>query len=1432
MSSSLLSRVRALNSRNPRPQSSRSLKSRQRRPWLEILEDRTTPSTITVNTLSDAVSHPGFESLRDAVTQADADAKNGISDAVVFTPGLSGTITLTQGVLTLQDSGGTGTITINGGSNIAVSGGGVSGVFNVATGGFAVIENITIENGFLSTTTTLAAGAGLFSDGLLTLTNCLITGNSITATGVPLSGNIGSADGAGFYCEAPATLANDTFSNNSIVANQGDNGFGAGFYCSAAMGTMTNLSFINNSIIGGSLTNIGGGGIDFEGVGTLAGCTISGNTVTTNAGAGAFGGGLYVHGIVEFSAGTTITGNSITGGNGGGMYLNGLSASVTIDSGVSVTNNAVSGGLGGGIYLYAVGITDDGIVSNNIGTGIYNYEGANCTLNGATVNGNTGGGIVDTADQFVSITSLYVLNSTIQGNSVTQGSGAGILNSFSGGATQDSVNAVIINSTIANNTATANSSFLIEGVGVFNSAIMTINSCTISGNAATGSSDGGGVCNTGYLTIADSTVYGNSASNGGGLANGIATGGGPVCRVSDCTVANNVATGFGGGIYNQATMAVYNTILAGNSAAAGPDLENANGAAISGTNNLVQNPLGTVGFTDGNQGNIVGHPALLATFGNWGGTTQTIPVQTTSPAVNAGGPLTRLTAGVNNSAGTLTVTDASSVGSNMDLFAPFIIQVDSEEMSVFPLTYSSNTSIGISRGYGGTTPNAHLVNAGVQLAFDQRGINRMVAGQTDIGAVQDAVNVVVVPPTVAIAIEPPAISNNNAPTFAFTGTDPVTPTPLLFYQVKIDGGAFKVVSNPDTLAPLAEGTHTLTVKSEDQAGNLSAPLSYTWQIDLTPPQVQITQNPDPFAASTSATFGFIGNDLVTPTDLLEYQVSLNGSQFTIATSPLNYTGLPEGSNTFQVEAIDQAGNVSTPKSYTWIVDVTPPTATITSKPNTFTNVTSAIFGFSGSDNLSPVGTLAFMVNVDNAGFVSAISPFALSGLSIGPHSFQVEDMDQAGNVSASAIFNWTIDQTPPMVTISQGPDLLTTSTSAQFIFSAFDLVSSQSQLVIKDKLDNAAFAIATSPASYQNLSSGSHTFTVEAFDQAGNVGTASYTWTVDAIDPTASINQEPAPVVNVRTATFGFTGFDNLTQTAQLVFEVSINGSTFAPATSPVTFSGLPDGSNTFAVEAIDLAGNVGAPASYMWTIDAKPPVITFSQKPSAFTPNSTALFAFTSTDNRTPSNLLVLQISFDGSAFKSATSPVSFTGLPEGSHTVVVDSTDQAGNTGIATYTWVIDQTPPTVSITQQPPLLANTPSATFAFTGSDDVTPVALLQYQISVDSEPYAVTTSPITLTNDLIVGTHTFSVESIDQAGNLSLPATYSWTVSPPPPATLVQFSTGGYSVANTGGSIGLVVPAPAAWTSWLPSTTPPRTTRPRRARTTQRVQVCSPLLPGS
>ena len=554
-----------------------------------------------------------------------------------------------------------------------------------------------------------------------------------------------------------------------------------------------------------------------------------------------------------------------------------------------------------------------------------------------------------------------------------------------------------------------------------------------------------------------------------------------------------------------------------------------------------------------------------------------------------------------------------------------------------------------------------------------------------------------IPPTVAItAGKPSDPSNSRSATFTFTASEPT--------QCKLDAGAFAACSSPKSYSNLIDGEHTFTVRATDAAGNTSQD-AYTWTIDATPPTVTITgDKPANPTNSTSASFSFAASE---PT-----QCKLDGGEFTACTSPATYSGLADGSHTFTVKATDAASNTAE-GSYTWTVDATAPTVAIVGGPAALSNTRSPTFTFTASEPTQ--------CKLDAGAFAACTSLMGYGNLIDGEHTFTVRATDAAGNTSQDA-YTWTIDATPPTVSIATGPSGLMTSRSAAFSFTASD--STQC------KLDDSEYAPCSTPAGYDNLPDGPHSFTVRAIDAALNSTEATRTWSVDATAPTVQVTgDKPGNPTNSKSASLAFTSSEPST------FQCELDTAGLVACGSPKDYTNLSDGQHTFTVRATDLAGNASEDA-YTWTVDSQAPSVTIDARPLAATRSRSATFAFNA---EAPT-----QCKLDGAAFAVCTSPATYSALPDGTHTFVVKATDAAGNTGQDVFTWTIDNVAPTVIIVQKPTDPSDVKSPAFAFTLNEGTA-------ECKLDAGAFSACASPKSYPN-LNDGQHAFTVRSTDPAGN--------------------------------------------------------------------------------
>ncbi|MFO1020692.1 MAG: choice-of-anchor Q domain-containing protein [Planctomycetales bacterium] len=176
---------------------------------IELLEARQLLTTITVTRLDDVVGSGDGVTLREALQSANTNTTvDGVTgsagqDIIVFAPGLTGTLLLTQGALQITE-----TVTIRGStlSNTIIDAQAKSRVIDISsTAGDVTLENLDIRNGRTFNLGEDGGGIRSLSPGSLQLTSCTVAGNSAVH------------DGGGIYTAGSLTLNKSTVSGNSTT---------------------------------------------------------------------------------------------------------------------------------------------------------------------------------------------------------------------------------------------------------------------------------------------------------------------------------------------------------------------------------------------------------------------------------------------------------------------------------------------------------------------------------------------------------------------------------------------------------------------------------------------------------------------------------------------------------------------------------------------------------------------------------------------------------------------------------------------------------------------------------------------------------------------------------------------------------------------------------------------------------------------------------------------------------------------------------------------------------------------------------------------------------------------------------------------------------------------------------------------------------------
>jgi hypothetical protein len=203
------------------------------------------------------------------------------------------------------------------------------------------------------------------------------------------------------------------------------------------------------------------------------------------------------------------------------------------------------------------------------------------------------------------------------------------------------------------------------------------------------------------------------------------------------------------------------------------------------------------------------------------------------------------------------------------------------------------------------------------------------------------------PPEVSIISPAPNSSFNSTLQIATWATDSGSGVETVEYQQ--DGGPWKLlpVSDPSQgrystrWIPVVsdEGPHTANFRARDKSGNVSAPVSVAFTVDLTPPSPPVILSPP--------------NGSALPTDLVDIEgIAEPGSSVEMAfgnivkTRADSVTGrfafkgikLAPGNNVFVLTASDGAGNRSQSTEYALYLDKIPPTILISPPGNVASNV--------------------------------------------------------------------------------------------------------------------------------------------------------------------------------------------------------------------------------------------------------------------------------------------------------------------------------------------------------------------------------------------------------------------------------------------------------------------------------------------------------------
>ncbi|GAB4299258.1 MAG: hypothetical protein Fur0034_10820 [Desulfuromonadia bacterium] len=494
-----------------------------------------------------------------------------------------------------------------------------------------------------------------------------------------------------------------------------------------------------------------------------------------------------------------------------------------------------------------------------------------------------------------------------------------------------------------------------------------------------------------------------------------------------------------------------------------------------------------------------------------------------------------------------------------------------------------------------------------------------------------------------------------------------------------------------------------------------------------------------------------------------------GALHPVAT-PIVLTDLPEGDYQIDLYGRDIAGTEQPlPTTATFTIDRTPPAVSIT--PSTLVSPTNiATPSIAGTVELG-VREVSVSVNGVFRGYASVSGPtwtYTLGGLQEGENLIRVTAVDQAEN-STTLERVIVYDTTPPTPHLSGTP----AAGSSVNVNRAVITVDGADVVSYRFKLDGGDYSSeipVSQPITIPSLSDGSHQVSVIGRDLAGNwqpqASATLYQWRVDTSPPTFTI----APPTSPTSASNQNITVSDISKNGTILS--ALNETTgFQSISLPVTagsytFSAFPlqTGTNRITVTAEDPAGNQTS-STLVIIRDQTPPVATVTGEITNGTVSPSPTARFTIGGDDVTRYLYRLDGGSFGTTPVDVAQPIILTGLSDGSHTLSVLGVDAAGNFQVTPtdITWIVDSTPPTVTLSGGPASFTSATTATFTVSGA--------VLYKYALDTGTYGGETdvnTPISLSG-LSEGPHTLFVIGRDENGNWQkTPTTASWTIQTTPP----------------------------------------------------------------
>jgi hypothetical protein len=395
--------------------------------------------------------------------------------------------------------------------------------------------------------------------------------------------------------------------------------------------------------------------------------------------------------------------------------------------------------------------------------------------------------------------------------------------------------------------------------------------------------------------------------------------------------------------------------------------------------------------------------------------------------------------------------------------------------------------------------------------------------------------------------------------------------------------------------------------------------------------------------------------------------------------------------------------------------------------------------------------------VPNTGSFTFASEDCLSAL-VDDHNYKlrIRSQDAATNISTvTDWFDFEVDLTPPSLALTGAPNATTKSNFAQFTWTMSAGTGSPLAASARCSQDGAPFVNCASGFTLEGLSLGQHSVVISISDVAGNKQQVVHTWTVDTDVqiPICHITSGSHDWINVTSASFAFNCTDN---DGVRFVKCRIDDSSpwqDCDSFTAHTASGLASGTRIFQLQAQDNAGNKSVTLYETFHVDLVNPVINWTTVPDLWVNQTSALLEFLVIEIH--AGIKTTECILDSGSWTACTSPRNLTGLAEGSHSMQVRVTDNAGNVGTSlVHTWNVDLTPPNAPIMAPNGDAGQKPTWSWVSGGNNGSGTYRVKLGDSDFTTGATLVTGLSHTWPTLLPFGSHTLYVQERDAAGNWS------------------------------------------------------------------------------